>query len=112
MLNYIQWKEKYSYACKTWTDVNSLYGNDNRINIVMTITNKEKQNNKWKTINVEKKVITLEFYLNCVDAIPFFRSLGGKESVKLNYTRWGKIPIEIKSTSPDGLQRTIREFRF
>ncbi len=58
------------------------------------------------------EMITEQGYDNIVEASPFFRRLGGSETVKRTYTRAGYRVYEIISKSPDRQQKTIRSFNF
>ena len=49
---------------------------------------------------------------NIVDVSPFFRRLGGSETVKKGYTTRGYRVVEIISKSPDRTKKTIRSFNF
>lgn len=51
-------------------------------------------------------------YKNCVNAKQFFKNLGGKESHAKGYTSYGYVVTEIKSTSPDLQNQTVRKFSF
>ena len=109
-LLYTEWKKLYNYSCKQWPDVTSLYGKE--IEIKVTITNQNKDGRRWTTSEKETKTIKPEFYMNTIDAVPFFKAIGGKEKVEKTYTKYGLIPVRIVSTRPDGNKRTIREFKF
>lgn len=67
---------------------------------------------RWRLVKSSTEPLTGAYYSNSVDAIPFFRRLGGREHVSLGYTKLAYLPIEIVSTSPDKLQKTIRSFDF
>ena len=58
------------------------------------------------------EMITEQGYDNIVDASPFFRRLGGSETVKKGYTTRGYRVVEIISKSPDRTKKTIRSFNF
>lgn len=66
--------------------------------------------NKYITVDVEEKEISVEQYNNTTskETIKFFKSLGGTEKV----TRKGGRVIKLVSTSPSGELRTIRTFKF
>lgn len=66
--------------------------------------------NKYITIDVEEREISVEQYNNMTskESIKFFRSLGGTEKVTRRYGRVTKLV----STSPSGKSRTIRTFKF
>ena len=111
-MNYQEWKKTYTYAVKHWPDVSSMFGNEERINIVIHNTKQEKRGSRWITTEEYPENARLENYMNIIESVPFFRNIGGKERVSVNYTRWGKMPTDIISTSPDGSLRHIREFKF
>jgi hypothetical protein len=110
-MNYQEFKKEYKYSCKHWPDVTAVYDNERFAPRVVT-TNQEKHGSRWITTSEDVKVINWEHYMNIIDAVPFFRGLGGTERVETNYTLWGKLPDKITSTSPDRESRTIREFIF
>ena len=64
-----------------------------------------------KADSIEKSIIDFENYYNIIDAIPFFKNLGGTEKVTKGYTVVGYIPTTLISTSPNKLTKVIREFR-
>lgn len=66
----------------------------------------------WKKIDQIEQTITAEQYCNVVDAVPFFKGLGGKEIVSNGYTYYGYIPVKITSISPSRDEKNVYEFRF
>lgn len=88
---------------------------ENRLNQIIateTTIRKEKINGRWHKKSEKKQEITGEYYLNVIDAIEFFEGLGGTEKPTYNYTKYGKVIIELKSTSPDNEKMTIRKYEF
>ena len=71
-----------------------------------------KSGRSWKLVETETEPITPANYCNGVDAIPFFRNLGGREIVSMGYTKLGYIPTESNSISPDREKKIIRKYRF
>lgn len=65
-----------------------------------------------KPDTVSAKNITREQYNNVVDATPFFRRLGGVETVTKAYTCIGYVPIQISSINPSKTVKIIRRFEF
>lgn len=51
-------------------------------------------------------------YLNCVNASPFFRAIGGTEVIKKGYTSRGYLVTRIISYSPNKEYKTVRLFDF
>lgn len=80
--------------------------------IEMVETKFQKVGNSWILTDEKKKTINEEYYNNIVDAVPFFRSLGGYEKVSKNYTCFGKVVTSIISISPMKDQKTERKFSF
>lgn len=66
----------------------------------------------WQTDKTEVDEISEEQYNNCVEAAPFFRRMGGSESLTREYTSWGYKVTQIISTSPDREARSIFKFDF
>lgn len=66
--------------------------------------------NKYITVDVEEKAISVEQYNNMTskESIEFFRSLGGTEKV---IRKGGRVTKQV-STSPSGELRKIRTFTF
>jgi hypothetical protein len=110
-MTYKEFKNTYKWLVKNYPDTTSLYGVEGDI-ITVTETHYIKQGTTWKETETETRAINATYYLNTVDAVPFFRGLGGHERITKNYTRYGLIPTEISSTSPDGKNKTVRRFKF
>jgi len=66
----------------------------------------------WITTTTKTKEITREQYNNIVNSAPWFRRLGGSETLQRCYTSYGYIPYRIISTAPDRSIRTVRQFEF
>ena len=72
----------------------------------------EKIGGKWKIVSRECSELTPAIYCNSVDAIPFFRNLGGYERIEMNYTRLAYLPVVISSINPDRTKKVVRTFLF
>jgi hypothetical protein len=110
---YSEYKKIYKWLVKKYPDVVSMFTdseNPEKI-ILLKTTHQEKTGTTWKTTTTEETKIDFIHYSNIVNAIPFFKNLGGTETVTRSYTKYGLIPIKIISTSPGREQRTIREFK-
>lgn len=81
-------------------------------NIRCVTINYEKRGSRWYESSREEKAVDGTYYINTVDAVPFFRNLGGKETVRMSYTTAGYIPVFISSISPNATMKTTREFVF
>ena len=70
-----------------------------------------------KTVYIDSQVepekeITEEHYNNYVESAPFFRSLGGSETLTRGYTCQGYKVVKVVSKSPDRTEKVIRTFNF
>lgn len=63
--------------------------------------------NRWSQTDETTEDMPLEWVHNIIDAIPFFRNLGGREIVMKRFTRYGKMPYRIHSISPDGTSKCV-----
>ena len=66
----------------------------------------------WQTTKTETKAITETQYNNIVNAAPFFRHLGGSETLQKTYTCRGYKVYQMFSTSPDKKSRNVRTFDY
>ena len=66
----------------------------------------------WQTDKTEVDEISEEQYNKCVEAAPFFRRMGGSETLTHEYTSWGYKVTRIISTRPDREARSIFKFTF
>ena len=111
-ITYDQFKDDYTWALKKYPDTYRFYDKYDVVCGTMETTNYEKQGNRWIQIESDIKDITGRMYMNIIDATPFFKNLGGKESVSKCATRYGYIPCQIISTNPNGTERTTRKMTF
>lgn len=112
-MTYTEFKNTYRWMVKNYPETTGFY-RENEFPIGdCEILNYEKENGKWiLTESRTETGISNIYYCNVVDAIPFFRNLGGSERITKCYTRHGYIPVEISSISPDRQQKTVRKFNF
>lgn len=111
---YSEFKNTYKYMLKKYPDTSYLFTDQEKPEkiFLVTITHQEKNGNRWKTTETTTEQADFIYYSNVVDAIPFFKNLGGHERVEAAYTKAGYIPTRITSTSPLGTERTIRELTY
>lgn len=102
-------KETYSWSFKKYPDVSSVIGYKN---IGFEQTTYTKQGSKWVEGEKESNNVDWEFYLNTIDAVPFFKNMGGKEKLDVKYTKVGKVPFQVTSINPDGTEKIVRTFNF
>lgn len=111
MRSYLELKSTYKATLKKYPEISNLF--DGKCNITMIEKRFEKIGRKWSAISTQKKEnYNYIYYCNCVDAIPFFKALGGTEKVTVEYTVAGKIPTQLTSISPDRNEKTVRSFIF
>ena len=110
-LPYIEFRKKFHRTLKAYPGMECTY-NPHYVYRVET-TKFYKVGTKWHEKTEEKTVETVpgHYYMNMIDAIPFFRNLGGSERVQMGYTLAGYIPVQLSSISPDGKEKIVRKFR-
>ena len=108
-MTYDEMKREYKFTLKNYPAVSNLFESTN---IICTTTKEIKNGSRWTAENTTTETIDGEYYVNCIESIPFFRSLDGKERVIKAYTKFGYVPVKIISISPNGLNKTVREFTF
>ena len=108
-MSYQEFRHTYSDALKKWPDLAEGYGRNYQIQL--TTENYQKSGSRWELVESSTETVPFEWYMNAIDASPFFKNLGGKEKISKSYTVMGLVPVEIVSTSPDGTERTIRRYK-
>ena len=110
-MTYIEFNETYKWMSKKYPYTYSFCSKmDECVGTVVT-TKFEKHGSRWKKVGENTEELTGRFYCNCVDAVPFFRNIGGYERVGMGYTYMGYIPVEVVSISPDKMQKVVRDFK-
>ena len=108
---YIEFRKKFHRTLKRYPGMECAY---NPYYAYEVITTKYyKIGSKWHEKTEERTVETVpgNYYMNIIDAIPFFRNLGGSERVQMGYTLAGYIPTQLSSISPDGTEKIVRKFK-
>ena len=109
-MTWTEFKTKYYRTLRKYPDTECAY---NPYWVYKRTTTKYyKIGSKWREAESETstEIATGSDYMNTVDTIPFFRSLGGSERVTMGYTCAGYIPVQISSISPDGKEKIVRRF--
>ena len=111
--SYKDFRETYAWTIKRYPSVTDMFrlGPDGKIGACVE-THYAKIGNAWKETYSRSEVLTVRCYLNTIDAVPFFRSFGGAERIECHHTKYGKIPGQISSISPDKQSKTVRRFYF
>lgn len=66
----------------------------------------------FKQYETETKTITKEQMQNIISSSPFFRKLGGTETLTRDYTCAGYVPISLISKNPERTEKIIRTFKY
>ena len=108
---YIEFCKKFHRTLKRYPGMECAYNPHYAYEV--TTTKYYKVGSKWHEKTDEKTVETVpgNYYMNMIDAIPFFRNLGGSERVQMGYTLAGYIPTQLSSISPDGKEKILRKFK-
>lgn len=109
-MTYLEFRSTYKWMLKQYPETSFAYNFPKEIREVKK--QYRKSGSRWVLESETAEMIDGTFYANCVDAVPFFRWIGGHERVTMAYTRQGYIPVEISSISPDKTQKTVREYHF
>lgn len=114
-MTYSEYRETYKRAIKAYPEITGLWrDSEDEKTITYTCINYAKRGSRWIETERTTEKINYVFYTNIVDpnAIAFFRNLGGLERVSKSYTKAGYLPVEVASTSPDRMNKTVRRFDF
>ena len=110
-MNYDDFRKTYKWILKKYPETSNFF-NRNDITIKMVVNRYYKNGTKWSLTESLTENITPENYLNVVDAVPFFKNLGGYEKIDAGYTKYGYIPKFSNSISPDRTEKITRQFIF
>lgn len=108
---YIEFRKKFHRTLKRYPGMECTYNPHYAYEV--TTTKYYKVGSKWHEKTEKKTVETVpgNYYMNMIDAIPFFRNLGGSERVQMGYTLAGYIPTQLSTISPDGKEKIVRKFK-
>ena len=110
-MTYVEFRKAYHGTLKKYPGMECAY--NPHYEYIMQHTKFEKVGAKWIEKESERytETITGQHFMNIIDAMPFFRNLGGKERVTMGYTLAGYIPVQLDSIAPDGTEKIVRKFR-
>ena len=113
-MTYTEFKNAYKYAISKWPDVTTLYNYAGSNEIKIYKTEYVRRGSRWVEISSTEEAApdTSIFYMNVIEGIPFFRGLGGSDRAYTKYTRFGKLPYEVHSISPDRTKKIKWTFKF
>lgn len=113
-MTYQEFRKTYKWMLDHYTGTHQVYQNDFDHAILgkVTTTRYERRGSRWVEVDRKREDLTPAYYCNAVDAVPFFRGLGGTERVTCGHTPLAYLPVKISTVSPDKQRRTVREFQF
>lgn len=77
-----------------------------------TYTKKAGTKTVWVISETKSKEVNDEHCRNVEESAPFFRRLGGSETIERGYTGYGYRMVRNVSTSPDRQTRIVRAYEF
>ena len=112
-MNYQEFRKAYSWTLKKYPGTFELFCGDFESFKIGSVkeTIYTKSGRGWKKVTEYTKDVTPAYYFNTVDAVPFFRNLGGRETVEVGYCVRGYVPLKVSSISPDRDKKIVREFK-
>lgn len=111
-MNYKEFRATYKATIKKYPDIDSLFCFLESEIITETITHYTKKGSRWIETETKEALIPASYYYNVLDAVTFFRNLGGYERVETNYTKYGLIPVKVTSINPSRDEKTVRSYKF
>lgn len=108
-MSYEELNNTYTWTLKKYPGASSVCRYEN---IGYKETRYEKKGSKWVETKSDNRTVDCDWYYNTVDAVPFFKNLGGKEKVDVAYTKVGYLPVRVTSINPTGDEKVVREFNF
>lgn len=109
-MSYSEFKKNYPYSNKHY-NIDSLLSFSGIITEEKTHYERNTVNSRWKETEKETETISAEYYMNIIEATPFFKRCGS-EKVYKGYSLVGYIPLEIVSISPCKTEKIVRKFYF
>ena len=112
-MTYAEWKKDYSWMIKKYPGTDRIYGRnmEEKLGTQYRIEY-AKVGSRWKLVRKQTESFNRIQYANTLDAVPFFRGLGGRETVTCGYCKLAYLPLEIVSLSPDRSVKVVRQFVF
>lgn len=109
-MSYSEFKKNYPYSNKHY-NIDSLFSFSGIITEEKTHYTRNTTSSRWKETTKETTTINSEYYMNIIEATPFFKRLGSEKVFK-GYSLVGYIPLEIVSISPCKTAKIVRKFFF
>ena len=110
MMKYSEFVKTYSRTLKKYPEIERLWRATPENNIKLVKIEYEKSGSRWKEVKRTENMIDFIHYTNIIDAIPFFKNLGGYEKTECGYTKAGYLPIIQHSINPSRDRKSLYEF--
>lgn len=111
-MKYSEYTATYKKTLKKYPALSSVFSEKEEPVICLTNSHYTKKGSKWILTDCKAKMVDCIHYTNIIDAVPWFRNLGGYERVNCTYTKYGYIPYEVISISPDRTEKSVYKFDF
>lgn len=111
-MNYKEFRASYKATLKKYPDIDTLFCFLDSKVITETITHYTKKGGRWIETETKEALIPARYYYNVLDAVPFFKNLGGYERIETKYTKHGLIPVRVTSINPSRDEKTVRSYKF
>lgn len=109
-MSYAEFKKNYPYSVKHFY-IDGIFSFSGTITEERTYYERNESKGRWIENGKETETISAEYYMNVIEAIPFFKRLGSEKIYK-GYCLVGYIPLEIVSISPCKTEKTVRKYYF
>lgn len=109
-MSYAEFKKNYPYSNKHY-NIDSIFSFSGTITEEKTYYERNENRGRWIENGIETETISAEYYMNIIEATPFFKRCGS-EKVYKGYSLVGYIPLEIVSISPCKTEKIVRKFFF
>lgn len=109
-MSYSEFKKNYPYSNKHY-NIDPIFSFSGIITEEKTHYTRNTDKGRWKETEKETETISAEYYMNIIEATPFFKRCGS-EKVYKGYSLIGYIPLEIVSISPCKTEKIVRKFYF
>ena len=109
-MSYTEFKENYPYSNKHY-NIDSIFSFSGTIIEEKTEYSRKTNTRRWKNTWKRTEKISAEYYMNVIEATPFFKRCG-TERIYKGYSLVGYIPLEIVTISPCKTEKIVRKFYF
>lgn len=110
VMSYSDFCKEYARTIKKYPGISQAWGYCDTLKVKNI--HYVKRGGKWIETETNTHDLPYQYYVNIIDAIPFFRNIGGFERVSMGYTYAGYVPVQLDSISPDRTEKHTRIFIF